>query len=274
MKNQTTAITSTTLLYYVGKIPEYGTVNKLTPNMIDHIEAGKEETTYLVCKTALKQDEAAATPNASASSEKKFIYRNRDGKHAEKEMLTDLSSKGYQLPTEIYITRSPCESCAVELLKAYSSMETKPTIYVAGIFMGNEKQYITNHHIQGLVELKRNGFSLEVWDDDTIKLDTKKRSNIEDMLTKCTQELDFFKVSTFPESTSGVVCQLPLQYAEATPTIPHSCIVLTFVYNNFLGDVSYGWPVVVIKRTGKPITVVHNTVYSILDILTMLFLGS
>ena len=130
---------------------------------------------------------------------------------------------------------------------------------------------ITNCHIQGLIELMRNDFQLQVWDGDLdLNLPPNRKIVIEKILSICSKELNLGQqVQRFPaNSPVAVVCQLPLyftkmQYEFAWPyfATPQDCtVLLTLVYNNFLDDHLdyYVWPVVVVRQEGKPNTQVRK----------------
>ena len=81
--------------------------------MKERIADGKERYTYLVVETA--------PINCSAALIEEVTYRNDKGIHTEELMLTELPRKGYQLPAKLHLSRSPCEHCAVKLIKRTNS---------------------------------------------------------------------------------------------------------------------------------------------------------
>ncbi len=99
-------------------------------------------------------------------------------------MLEKVSGR---LPKHIWISRSPCEDCAVLLSKAYKEYkyEDKPTIHFVKFYIGSKykkKKIEESSHIKRLMKLEDEGFGLEVW--DCTKDFNKKPREIDPALVK------------------------------------------------------------------------------------------
>ena len=112
------------------------------------------QTTFLKCYTNQQKTELRTIRNSTIL-------------HAEEVMLQQVEAGTMELPQEIWLTRSPCENCAIKLLEAYSDNSESPiypTLYIANIATGKNVEFSINaHYVQSLIELMRNGFNIEVW---------------------------------------------------------------------------------------------------------------
>jgi hypothetical protein len=59
------------------------------------------------------------------------------------------------LPTEFWVSKSPCSRCSEKLIAVYASSEVKPTVYISTVYEGKRSN---------LAELLKNGFTFEQWD--------------------------------------------------------------------------------------------------------------
>ena len=63
-------------------------------------------------------------------------------------------------PKKIYITNSPCQNCSNALRQHFAYSSSKPTILVGRIWHLNNEE-----DDEGLRQLLREGFNIEVWDE-------------------------------------------------------------------------------------------------------------
>lgn len=101
-------------------------------------------------------------------SDRTNIFRNNT-KHAEMNMLHYFEEHELKLPTTIWLSRSPCEECVIQLEAAYTREDPNftPTIKLANISTG--KSYIDRNlfgslRVKYLVALMARGYRFETWD--------------------------------------------------------------------------------------------------------------
>ena len=80
------------------------------------------------------------------------------GTHAEIMFIND-KSINRNLIKELWIKNSPCVHCSGALLDYFKKNHHKPTIYVGRIWHFNDK-----NDDQGLINLIKAGFKIEVWE--------------------------------------------------------------------------------------------------------------
>jgi hypothetical protein len=75
-----------------------------------------------------------------------------------KEMDTGWITSAYKsvaLPTEFWVSKSPCSRCSEKLIAAYASSDVKPTVHISTVYEGKRSN---------LTELVKNCFTFEQWD--------------------------------------------------------------------------------------------------------------
>lgn len=165
--------------------------------------------------------------------------------HAEQWMLEKFEEKPLPkepLPKEIWLSRSPCEECAMKLLQAYKKEAYKkegracpryPKINIAHVYVGGEKFSTELQHVRALIELMRNGFEIVVWGDlageddkdDLKEADRKRMKTVGDRLEKCRDELN--------PTLIAQVGQIPLLYYTPQGSEPRKecqCTVLLTLF--------------------------------------------
>ena len=97
------------------------------------------------------------------------VFENKNGLHAEENMINFFKQKGKKLPSKIWIYRSPCEKCADKLKTAYREENPEspayPTIHIGKIALcGSFKDFTRSKGAKCLIDLLRTGFNFETWD--------------------------------------------------------------------------------------------------------------
>lgn len=86
------------------------------------------------------------------------IYLSEKNEHAEIEFTTKEKFPGRI--TALWITNSPCAECSEKLITFFKNKVEKPTLYIGKIYKGD-----WDANRKKLIELVKNGFNIEVWEE-------------------------------------------------------------------------------------------------------------
>lgn len=124
------------------------------------------------------------------------IQNTADEKRGNNKDLHELLEKYKYHPLKFWVSKSPCLSCDQSLQRAYKKSETKPTIYIAGIYEGNSKEEEYAHFIE-LCKI----FVVEPWDLEEECMRSLKGS---DRMIKCKEK----KYNTMKDVASSNIIKL------------------------------------------------------------------
>ena len=85
------------------------------------------------------------------------VYINSQMRHVEIVFIEDTPNPRFI--TGLWITNSPCSDCAQCLMTYFKSCHTKPDIFIGKIYQQQKK-----HDGEGLQDLMKEGFKIQVWE--------------------------------------------------------------------------------------------------------------
>ena len=85
------------------------------------------------------------------------VYRSSQTRHAEIDFIENTPNP--EDITGLWIANSPCYNCAQRLIKHFKSCHTKPKIFIGKIYQQQKEK-----DDEGLQDLMKEGFNIEVWE--------------------------------------------------------------------------------------------------------------
>ena len=87
------------------------------------------------------------------------VHINSLTRHAEIVFVEDPDTPNPEDITGLWITNSPCYNCAQRLIKHFKSCRTKPDIFIGNIYQQEKEK-----NDEGLLDLMKEGFKIQVWE--------------------------------------------------------------------------------------------------------------
>ena len=147
-----------TILYYKCKkdsnIYKYITEEGPRFRVIKPIDPKKDYTVDEAIKLA---DEMKGVTILHARTNKGKVYRSSLTRHAEIVFIENKPNP--EDITGLWITNSPCSDCAQRLITHFKSCHTKPDIFIGKIYQQEKEK-----NDEGLLDLMKEGFNIEVWE--------------------------------------------------------------------------------------------------------------
>ena len=112
---------------------------------------------YTIEDTVKLADEMKGVRILHAQTNKGKVYRSSQTRHAEIVFIENTPNP--EDITGLWITNSPCYNCAQRLITHFKSCHTKPDIFIGKIYQQQKKE-----DDEGLQDLMKEGFNIQVWE--------------------------------------------------------------------------------------------------------------
>ena len=144
-----------TILYYKCKKDS---------NIYKYLTEGPRVTTYIDPNKDYTDDEAIKLAHKMnrvtlLRTNKGRVHINSLTRHAEIVFVEDPDTPNPEDITGLWITNSPCYNCAQRLIKHFKSCRTKPDIFIGNIYQQEKEK-----NDEGLQDLKKENFKIQVWE--------------------------------------------------------------------------------------------------------------